>query len=117
MSKWWAREHWGPRFDVVRIEHDPLEFNGPLLRKRDVELSAQEIERPGDDPREWRALRHNRRQVQREVEMALREGEDHVAAEPERREQLRAEFEDSFSWRLTRPFRAVRRLGRRDASE
>jgi hypothetical protein len=38
-----------------------------VLRKRDVELDPDEIERPSDDPREVVALRHNIRQLQLEV--------------------------------------------------
>lgn len=112
MSDWWVREHGGRGFDLVRIEPDPLEFNWPPLRKRDVELSAEDIERLSDHPRERHALRHNVRQVQREVETALREREQHFAAERECCEQARAEYENSLSWRITKPLRDARRLAR-----
>jgi SAM-dependent methyltransferase len=113
MSDWWMREHWGRAFDVLRIEHDVQKFNWPLLRKRDVSVTAEDLARLSDDPREIVALRHNLEQVQRELEMALSEGQEHTEAERERYRRMRAEFESSASWRLTEPLRAVRRLGRR----
>ena len=74
ISDWWLREHWGRAFEVVEIQHDVQMLNWPLLRKRDVEVTAEELARLSDDPREIEALRHNLRQVQRELEMALSEG-------------------------------------------
>jgi len=68
-SDWWIREHWGRAFDV--IEHWPWGFGagGPVgaaagqgcvaLRKRDVQLTVPDLERPADDRREWESLRHN----------------------------------------------------------
>ncbi len=109
ISDWWLREHWGRAFEVLEIEHDVQKLNWPLLRKRDVAVTAEDLARPGDDPREMEALRHNLRQVQRELEMALTEGE-------ERYERMRAEFEDSLSWRVTQPLRAARQRARRNAS-
>ncbi len=107
ISDWWLREHWGRAFEVVEIQHDVQMLNWPLLRKRDVEVTAEELARLSDDPREMEALRHNLRQVQRELEMALSEGE-------ERYETMRAEFESSLSWRVTQPLRAARQRARRD---
>lgn len=109
ISDWWLREHWGRAFDVIEIQDDVQKLNWPVLRKRDVEVTAEELARLSDDPREIEALRHNLRQVQRELEMALSEGE-------ERYETMRAEFENSLSWRVTEPIRAARRLGRRHNS-
>jgi SAM-dependent methyltransferase len=113
ISDWWMREHWGRGFETLDINHGAHNQNWPLLRKRDVRLTADDFGRPGDDPRELLAVRHNLRQVQRELEMALGEGEEHVEAERARYERMWEEFEGSLSWRLTRPLRAARRLGRR----
>jgi hypothetical protein len=60
---------------------------------RYVELTAADLERPGDDPREFAALRHNLRQVERDYELELA--------------HLRGHYEHSWSWRLTAPFRAA----------
>jgi SAM-dependent methyltransferase len=117
ISDWWMREHWGRAFEVLEVRHNVQKLNWPLLRKRNVRVTVEELARLSDDPREIVALRHNLRQVQREVEMAVREGEEHVAVERARYERMRAEFENSLSWRLTRPLRAARRLGRRRAAD
>jgi SAM-dependent methyltransferase len=106
ISDWWMREHWGRAFDVLRISHGIQGFNWPLLRKREMRVTADDLGRLSDDPREIEALRHNLRQVQRELEMALSEGE-------ERYQAMLSEFENSLSWRVTEPVRAARRMGRR----
>ncbi len=97
MSDWWVREHWGRGFEFVRSA-DVHGQTWPLLRKRDVVVTGEDLERPGDDPRELRALRHN-------VEQA-------VALERRRIAAVRAEYERSLSWRLTRPLRASGRFAR-----
>jgi SAM-dependent methyltransferase len=109
ISDWWLREHWGRAFDVLRIEHGRHSMNWPVLRKRDVRITAEDLARPGEDPRELVALRHNLRQVQRELEMALREGEEHTEAE-------RRRYEGSLSWRATKSLRAARQRFRRRSS-
>jgi hypothetical protein len=55
---------------------------------RPVELTTEDLERPEDDPREYTALRHNLRQVQREVEQAQRLFTAQV-------EEVRREYETS----------------------
>ena len=70
ISDWWLREHWGRAFEVLRIEPNIHNQSWALLRKRDVRLTVQQLEVPGDDPREYAALRHNLRQAQRELERA-----------------------------------------------
>ena len=102
MSEWWIREHWGRAFDVVRILPRTHHQNWALLRRRDVEPTVEELERPADDRREYVAAKHNLRQVQREIEAAEREHEREI-------EEVRSGFERSASWRLTRPLRAARR--------
>lgn len=116
MSEWWLREHWGRAFEVVHIVPEFQNYSWAVLRKRDVDVDPDEIERLSDDPREVAALRHNIRQLQREVvaeldaarvrqEWALAE----QAAEYERRigelDQRVAALEGSMSWRATEPFR------------
>jgi SAM-dependent methyltransferase len=110
MSDWWMREHWGRAFEVLDVKPQIQNMSWPLLRKLDVELTTEELERPADDPREYLALRHNLAQVQREINQnRLRSA---VALE-EREALTRAEYEGSLSWRLTRPLRAGARLARR----
>jgi SAM-dependent methyltransferase len=85
-SDWWVRAHWGRAFDFV----DEAAVHGQtwvLLRKRNVEVSVSALARPEDDPREYRALAHNLRQVEREKERLVAE--------------LRASYEGSLTWRLT----------------
>ena len=107
ISDWWLREHWGRAFEVLEIEHNVQKLDWPLLRKRDVSVTAEDLARLSDDPREIVALRHNLKQVQRELEMALEEG-------AERYDAMRAEFENSLSWRVTQPLRAARQRARRN---
>ena len=90
MSDWWVQAHWGRAFEIVEVAPLVHGQSWALLRRRDVALTAADLERPADDPREHAALRHNLRQVQREIEA------------------LRRDYERSFSWRVTRPLRAVR---------
>jgi hypothetical protein len=76
-----------------------------LMQRRDVEVTPEDLEAPTDDPREYRALRHNVRQVRREV--------DDLTAEIRRLEaSVRNEYESSLSWRLTKPLRAGARRRR-----
>ncbi len=63
MSDWWVREHWGRAFAFEAAEPRMQGQTWVLLRKREVSLSPWELERPADDPRELRALRHNVAQV------------------------------------------------------
>jgi SAM-dependent methyltransferase len=116
MSEWWLREHWGRAFEVVHIVPEFQNYSWAVLRKRDVDVDPDEIERLSDDPREVAALRHNIRQLQREVvaeldsarvrqEWALAE----QAAGYERRirelDERVAALEGSVSWRATEPLR------------
>jgi SAM-dependent methyltransferase len=114
ISEWWLREHWGRAFEVLEIAPQIHNQSWAVLRKRDVALTVEDVERPGDDPREYLAVRHNLDQAYRELE-ALQRGaaEDLEAADRERARQLvdaqavvRRSYEDSLSWRLTRPLRA-----------
>jgi SAM-dependent methyltransferase len=110
MSEWWVREHWGRAFEILEIAPEIHNMSWALMRKRDVELTSDELERPGDDPREFASLRHNLRQLQREVtELQQREAAERARREQEVRtvrDQVSRSYEESASWRLTRPFRS-----------
>jgi SAM-dependent methyltransferase len=98
MSDWWVRAHWGRAFEFLEVAPNIHGQTWALLRKRDVEVTAEELARPEDDRREYLALRHNLRQVQRELEST--------------EARIRREYEESSSWRLTRPLREGARLAR-----
>jgi SAM-dependent methyltransferase len=103
-SPWWIHEHWGRAFDILELRpHTEWGEGVVAMRKRDVSPTKEDLERidPCDD-REVLALRHNLRQVQREG-AAVREA--HAA-------ELHM-FEQSRSWRLTRPLRGVAQRLRR----
>jgi len=90
MSDWWVREHWGRAFEVVATSPWVHNQTWLMLRKKDVVITQEELLTPGDDPREWTALRHNLVQLQREIEAVQRT------------------YEGSGSWRATRPLRALK---------
>ncbi len=98
MSDWWVREHWGRAFEIVHIEPKIHNMSWALMRKRDVELTVELVERPADDPREYQAVKHNLEQVQHELEIAQA-----VCAKIVR--DVRQEYESSLSWRVTKPLR------------
>jgi SAM-dependent methyltransferase len=112
MSDWWVREHWGRAFEIVDIVPQFQNYSWAVMRKRDVELSTEEVERPSDDPREYAAVRHHVVQLQREIaktknelaeaeQVLIRNYEARIA---ELRRRL-GEYENSSSWRLTKPIR------------
>jgi SAM-dependent methyltransferase len=114
MSDWWVREHWGRAFEILDIAPEIHNMSWALMRKRDVELTTDDLERPGDDAREFAALRHNLRQLQREVvQLQEREASERARLEQEVRnvrDQVSRSYEESASWRLTRPLRSSARL-------
>jgi SAM-dependent methyltransferase len=91
MSDWWVREHWGRAFEILTVTPNVHGQTWVLMEKRDVEISIEELEEPADYPRELTALRHNLRQLERD---------------------LRNYYEGSRSWRLTRPLRTAARIAR-----
>jgi SAM-dependent methyltransferase len=105
-SPWWLREHWGRAFDILELRPTSDWGEGAVaMRKRDVSPTPEDLERiDPHDERELRALRHNLRQVQREG-VLVREAQE---------ARLRT-FEQSRSWRLTRPLRGLGRRLRREA--
>jgi SAM-dependent methyltransferase len=98
MSDWWVRAHWGRAFEILNVVPEIHGQTWVLLKKRNVQITTSDLEKPADDPREYIALRHNLRQVEREREKALAE--------------MRRQFEGSWSWRITRPLRETGRLVR-----
>ena len=99
MSDWWVQAHWGRAFEIVRVEPMVHGQSWALLRRREVELTVEDIERPeADEPREFTALRHNLLQVRREQVAEI--------------SRLRAFYESSRSWQLTAPVRAGVRAAR-----
>jgi hypothetical protein len=72
MSDWWVRVHWGRAFEIIGTEPQVHGQTWVLMRKRAVELDRDDLEAPADDPREYRALRHNVHQLQREIEQIKR---------------------------------------------
>jgi SAM-dependent methyltransferase len=100
MSDWWVRAHWGRAFEILEVAPQVHNMSWALMRKRDVELTTEDLTRPEDDPREYQALRHNFRQLQRELYEL--QGWVQTAGS-----DLRREYEQSLSWRVTRPLRAA----------
>lgn len=97
MSDWWVKAHWGRAFELL-AEAPVHGQTWVLLRRRDGATSAAELERPAEDPREYGALRHNVRQVDRDRERALAD--------------LANSYERSWSWRVTGPIRQAARFVR-----
>ena len=116
MSDWWVRAHWGRAFEVLEVEPQIQNMSWALLRKRDVELTTEDLERPDDDPREYLAVRHNLRQVRRELELAQLEQAAELRnlrqRQTARLRGVRREYEASLSWKVTRPLRAAGRMVR-----
>jgi hypothetical protein len=120
MSDWWVRAHWGRAFEILHIEPQIHNMSWAVMRKRDVELTTDDIERPDDDPRELEAVRHNVRQLQREaMHLESELAQERASRERERAlherelDEMRRGYERSLSWRITGPLRAGARRARR----
>ena len=133
-SEWWLRTHWGRAFEIVSIEEDRGR-SFVSLRRRDGEVSAEELERPEPgDERELAAARANASYLAEQFDRAARRWEKE--REDTNRELMRrafveadldwarrgpgspamlvaAEYEATTSWRITKPMRAVGRMLRR----
>jgi SAM-dependent methyltransferase len=96
MSDWWVRAHWGRAFEILKVAPNVHGQTWLLMRKRNLEITLADLERPAEDPREYAALQHNLSQVEHDRERALQE--------------LRGGYEGSLSWRITRPLRKAERL-------
>lgn len=70
MSDWWVEEHWGRAFEIVDRDASYGAQTWALLRKAGGPLTPEQLMEPGDDPREFAALRHNVKQIQAEVDEA-----------------------------------------------
>jgi SAM-dependent methyltransferase len=105
MSDWWVRAHWGRAFEIVEIVPQIHNMSWALCRRREIELTVEDLERPEDDPREYLALRHSLRQAQRQA------FSERVRAQMLERD-LRLEYERSLSWQVTRPLRSAAGLAR-----
>ncbi len=105
MSDWWVRAHWGRGFEILHIEPQIHDMSWAVMRKRDVPLTTEDLERPADDPREYLSLQHTLRQTQ---SMALGL---HVKLQG-LENAIRSEYENSLSWRITRPLRRVGEMAR-----
>jgi SAM-dependent methyltransferase len=149
-STWWLRAHWGRAFEILEIDDSPvgvapteatLRWSGftnhrwVAMRKRDVGLTAGDLERPEpDEPRELAAALHNVRQLRGELDRELAAASNKVRRSRMEIDQVRAAnlhanatiaalrrqvavYTRSASWRVTAPgrwlARGLRRLGRR----
>lgn len=88
-SPWWIREHWGRLFEILTLS--PYGFPGVagvaghglvLMRRREVKLTAAELEAPSDDPREAVALAHNVSRLTGELEELRRASRPPAAPGP-----------------------------------
>ncbi len=123
MSDWWVRAHWGRAFEILDVRPQVHDQTWVLMRKRDVALTTEDLERPADDPREYAAVVDNLRQVNHHfaqwLQGSLRRVEE-LQAERDllrrtldaERELLRRDYESSLSWRITAPLRAAARIAR-----
>jgi SAM-dependent methyltransferase len=98
MSEWWVRAHWGRAFEILEIAPQIHNMSWAVMRKRDVAVTTEDIERPSEDPREFEALKHSLRQAQQN---AL----DLVVRNQALEQAVRGEYEQSLSWRATAPLR------------
>jgi SAM-dependent methyltransferase len=96
LSPWWIREHWGRAFEIVELEDGTPNSHGYIVARPlpGAAPSRAELERVDPaDTREHAALAHNIRQLHR--------------AGAELEASVRAEYEQSRSWRLTAPLRRL----------
>ena len=95
----------GRAFEILGIAPQIHNMSWAVMRKRDVELTTEDLELPADDPREYLTVRHSLRQAQRQTfDLAVK------AQTIER--IVRDEYEQSLSWRATRPLRDAIRIAR-----
>jgi SAM-dependent methyltransferase len=102
ISPWWLKEHWGRAFDILQLlpyaarqcDGTPAGHGMALLRKRPGHVSIPDIDKPVvDEPREIRALQHNRKQLANEL-IALRHAQLRVAAEQQAVAQQQAVIQE-----------------------
>ena len=126
-SEWWLRAHWGRAFEIVSVEAEGLVDQGlAVMRRRDVELTREDLERPEPgEPRELTAAVHQRhqlygeaaeqRQIARETTARaarLARGRDRLLAVEERREERLASLERQLKRPQEDNAKLERKLGR-----
>lgn len=74
-SPWWLRAHWGRAFEVLSLTEAGFAVPVPdlgqglaVLRRKDVQLTPQDLQALSDDPREAPALEHNLDRLMSELE-------------------------------------------------
>ena len=74
-SEWWLRAHWGRAFDFLSLTEagfataDPDYGQGlAVLRRKDVDLTPDDLRKLSHDPREAPALEHNLDRLMSELE-------------------------------------------------
>jgi SAM-dependent methyltransferase len=112
MSDWWVRAHWGRAFEILHVKPQIHNQTWALMRRRDGRPKVEDLARPADDPREYIGVYTNLRYVQRELEAAQAELQQARRQQTSTLNDVRNEYEDSLSWRITRPLREGRRLAR-----
>jgi SAM-dependent methyltransferase len=102
-SRWWIRARWGRAFEIVSLDlREPGEQGWVLMRRREESITSAQLEAPEpDEPRELDASRHNITQLEARHSSLFFE---HQKTVRELNELLQ-----SRSWRLTAPFRTMRR--------
>ena len=116
-SEWWIREHWGRLFDIEELAtrgFNPMPHHGGQgwvrMRPRDVELSPEELERPGDDPRELPAAVHAGELLRREFVEQMQHTLAELAQARDERDRAAEELAVVRSSRLMRASRPLRRV-------
>jgi SAM-dependent methyltransferase len=74
-SPWWLEAHWGRAFDILSLGESgfavPTDDDGQglvVMRRKDVQLTPDDLRRVSDDPREAHALDHNVDRLMGELE-------------------------------------------------
>jgi SAM-dependent methyltransferase len=123
-SDWWIRAHWGRAFEILEIQHRP-QMGGELgrhawilMRRLPGNPTAADLERlEPDDEREIEAQRHNIRQLQAEGRRFRAVTQEQLDAQKRHASEelgiIRDGYEESASWRITKPLRIAKRLRRR----
>jgi SAM-dependent methyltransferase len=123
-SDWWIRAHWSRAFEILEVQHRP-QMGGELgrhawvlMRRLPGEPTPDELERlEPDEPREIEALRHNIRQLQAEGRSFHDAAEEQLDAQRRHASEelgiVRDGYEESASWRITKPLRIAKHLRQR----
>ncbi len=74
-SPWWLRAHWGRAFEILSLTESGFQVPDPnrgqglvVLRRKDVDLTPDDLRKLSDDPREAPALEHNLDRLMTELE-------------------------------------------------